>query len=264
LPVIRRAGGIFGDLHHDLMGPPIDFTRFNPQQFPPELITQARAVWSVRVQTEYRSIQVMTQFAQEVLGAGDPLDVYAGAVDAIADEIRHTGLCVQMLEALGGTPMYPDPLTPKEPTEFLSLPMAQRAAATAISMLAISETLSTHLIADLQQRCTEPTVRALLDATLADEDQHEAYGWAYVEASLQRFDGGLDYFKGVVRKTLEPLIAAYQPILDRLSDTEREMNRYPEVTEANLGLFSEQREALVFHQALHEAVLPRLETFGLI
>jgi hypothetical protein len=181
------------------MGPPIDFTRFNPQQFPPELITQARAVWSVRVQTEYRSIQVMTQFAQEVLGAGDPLDVYAGAVDAIADEIRHTGLCVQMLEALGGTPMYPDPLTPKEPTEFLSLPMAQRAAATAISMLA-----------------------------------------------------------------LEPLIAAYQPILDRLSDTEREMNRYPEVTEANLGLFSEQREALVFHQALHEAVLPRLETFGLI
>ena len=264
MPVIRLAGGVFGDLHRQLMGKPIDFSLFNTERFAPHLLQQARSTWNVRVQTEYRSIQVMNRFAQEVLGAGDPLDVYAGAVEAIADEVKHTALCVQMLEALGGTPQYPEPLVAEEPEEFLCLPMAQRATATAISMLAISETISTHLISDLQQRCTEPTVRAVLDATLADEDLHEAYGWAYVEASLQRFEGGQDYFKEVAHQTLKPLIDSYQPILGALSDVERHLDPESETEHANLGLLSERREAMVFQKALDEAVLPRLDHLGLL
>ena len=53
------------------------------------------------MQTEFQSIQIMTRFMWEILGSGDPLDVYAGAADAIMDEIRHTAMCVEMAKALG-------------------------------------------------------------------------------------------------------------------------------------------------------------------
>ncbi|MEZ4463037.1 MAG: hypothetical protein R3F43_00605 [bacterium] len=74
-----------------------------PTDFSKEDRDFAIAVWSDRVQTEYRSVQIMTRFLTEVLGAGDPLDVYAGAVDAIADEVRHTALCAAVVTALGAS-----------------------------------------------------------------------------------------------------------------------------------------------------------------
>ena len=258
MPEVSFAGGVFAPLHAELLSVQIDFNRFNPQQHDPDWLDFAIRSWAVRVQTEFRSIQVMTRFTQELLGAGDPLDVYAGAVDAIADEVRHTTLCVHMLQALGGVPRYPDPIHEPEQPEFLALPMAQRAAATAVSMLAISETLSTGFIEDLQQRCTEPIVRAVLDATLADEDAHEAYGWGYLHAALQRFDGGRDYFREVAAFTLQPHLETYGPVLQNIPENRRHLEAFPEPAAAELGVLSPEREALLFRQTLIDDVLPGL------
>ncbi len=262
---LLRTGGIFKRIHDELAGNTVAFDDFDPAAFDPQLIGYAQQVWAERVRTEFRSIQVLTRFTTEILGAGDPLEVYAGAADAIMDEIRHTALCAGMLQALGAEAQLPNPVEEQENPEFLALPMAQRALGTAISMLAISETLSTGFIDDLRQRCGQPQVHAVLATTLADEDTHHEYGWSYVENSMQRFEPDtLPFWRKVVEVTLEPHLQSAQRALADVPLHRRHLDAWPEPELAELGILSAQREALIFERTYQRAVAPRLQALGLL
>jgi hypothetical protein len=259
MPGLGHTGGVFGAIHAQLVGLTIDWNGLDPSAYPPPLVARARAAWAHRVETEFRSIQIMTRFLGEVLAAGDPLEVYAGAAAAITDEIRHTALCVGMVEALGGVPALPEPLVANEPAEFLAMGMPERALATAVSMLAVAEAVSTTLIADLHDRCRHPTVRAVLAATLADEDTHRDYGWAYVRASLGRFDAaGRELALTAAEVTLEPLVGRARAILGDVPPARRRLDAWPEPELAELGLLGRERESLLFERAVAEIVRPRL------
>jgi len=262
---IIRTGGIFGKLHEQLAGTDIDFEAFDPSQYPAERVAFAAKVWTHRVQTEFQSIQIMTRFMWEVLGSGDPLDVYAGAADAILDEIRHTGMCLEMAKAMGASPEFPEPLVLEENQEFLDLPMAQRALATAISMHAINETISTGFITDLDARCTDPVVKSVLSTTLADEDEHQDFGWFYVEKSLERFgEQSLPFWQQVATVALRPHISSARETLADVPLDRRHLGAWPEQGLADLGLFSPQRQALVFLDTYQKIVGPRLRELGLL
>ena len=261
----KHTGGIFQRIHDQLVDIDIDFDAFDSDAYPASRLEFARNVWAERVHSEFRSIQIMTRFTIEVLGAGDPLEVYAGAADAVMDEIRHTALCVRMLETLGGQPVFPDPIHAQERESFLNRPMAERALGTAISMLAINETLSTGFIRDLHERCTDPVVKAVLDVTLADEDTHFEYGWKYIENSLQRFDeASISIWRDVVSTTLRPHETQAARIRETMRPDELDLAAWPEPELAALGLFSPQRQLLVYQQTLEQDVRPRLAQLGLI
>lgn len=251
-------------MHDALVGVDIDFSELRPDLWSAERVAFAVDVWSERAQTEYRSVQVMTRFLGEVLGAGDPLDVYAGAVDAIADEIRHTALCAAVVEALGGQAPLPDPVAEAENDGFLQLGMAERALGTAVSMLAVSETLSTAFIEDLRSRCEQPVIRAVLDKTLDDEETHHAYGWAYIEASLARFDGSAtDFARMVVDVTLAPHLEQTARTLASIPPEHRHLDAWPEPELVELGISSVERQALVFQHVFSHELEPRLRALGL-
>lgn len=259
----KHAGQPFAAMHHALVDVAIDWSALRPEDLDPALLERARAAWNGRAQSEYQSIQVMTRFMGEVLAAGDPLEVQAGAVMAIEDEVRHTALCVGVVEALGMVATLP-PLDASEAPGFLALPAAQRALATAITMLAINETVSVALIEDLQARATHPVVKAVLDATLADEDAHGDFGWAYVAASLGRFDGdGHDYARACAESAVQALVGPARTTVAGLSPHLRDLGRWPEPELAHLGLRSPEREALVIVAAVEQRVVPRLVQLGL-
>lgn len=259
-----HAGAAFQGLHDALLGINIDFTQLDPSAWPADQVAHARAVWAGRVQTEYRSVQVMTRFLQEVLGAGDPLEVFAGVAAAITDEIRHTALCVQVVEALGGVPPLPDPVVEAETPGFLRLSMPERALGTALSMLVVSETISTAYIEDLRARCHHPVLRAVLDLTLDDEETHHAFGWDYVAASLMRFDrAGLDYARLVVDVTLSPHEERARAVLADMPPERRHLAAWPEPELVALGISSAERQALVFEQVNQRVLLPRLRALNL-
>lgn len=263
--LLRHAGDPFAALHDALVGVAVPWGALDPAALDPQLLARARDAWTWRVETEFRSIQVMTRFLSEVLASGDPLEVYAGAADAVQDEIRHTALCVGMAEALGATPRLPEPVAEDENPDFLSLPMPQRALGTAVAMLAVSETISVALIEDLRARCGHPTVRAVLDATLADEDTHQGYGWAYVGASLERFDqAGRDFAQEVVEATLGPHIAGVDQVLAAVPASARDLGAWPEPELADLGLLGDAREALVKRAVIAEVLVPRLASLGIL
>lgn len=262
---MTRTGGLFEEFYDDVVGVDIDFDRFEPASFDDELVEEARARWHQRAHTEFRSVQVMTRFMTETTGAGDPIDVYAAGVDLIEDEVRHTALCMEMCRALGFDPVFPEPIRPDEPQQFLEAEMGERATHTALSMVAINEAISYGFITDLAARCEEPTVAGVLDATIADEEGHQDLGWVYLEKSFRRFpDGTRSQWRELVRQTLEPHLRQTNRVLEELDGSERHLEAWPDDARIELGLHSTARHALVFRDTYYEVVKPRLEELDLM
>ncbi len=263
--ILKRTGGVFRDLHRELMQVDIDYGQLDVAAFPESLVAEARAVWHQRFSTEFRSIQIMNRFMGEVLAAGDPLEVYAGVVDLIADEVRHMALCADLLQALGGAPALPEPPEIPEKKAFLQASPPERALATAISMLAVNETLSVGFITDLQQRCQQPVVRKVLDATVADEEAHESFGWEYIKRSLQRFPiSSLSVWRQIAHDALAPLRQGLEPVLARIPADRRHLDAWPDEDRVALGLYSPERQALVYQQTLEGKLLPQLRALNLV
>lgn len=262
---ITHEGGVFRSLHESIIGDPVDISDLDITRHSPALIERARRTWESRVLTEFRSIQIMNRFVTEILGAGDPLEVWAPAVDLILDEVRHTALCVSLTRALGGTPRFPDPIELRDPAPYLEAPMAQRAIATAITMLAVNETISASFIEDLRVRCTEPAIRRVLDATASDEEGHQQFGWSYVERSLARFPiSTLGDFQKLVTTTLAPHDDAAGRALADVAASARSLDAHDEPELAALGLFGPARQALVYLRCREEVLTPKLRALGLL
>ena len=262
---LKHAGGIFETLHRELLGEPIDLSDLDLAAHPQERIELARRVWAERVRTEFRSVQIMARFVTEVVGAGDPLEVYAGAIDLVQDEVRHVGLCAQLTEALGAPALLPDPVELRDPEPYLRAPMAERALSTAITMLAINETISVAFVEDLRDRCGDPAVRRVLEATVEDEEGHQDFGWRYVEVSLARFPiATLDDWRHLVRSTLEPHRKESSRILAELAPRDRDLERHLEPELAALGLFSPRRQALVYERCFATHLEPKLRALSLV
>lgn len=265
---VGHAGEPFLAIHRALMGKELQRVPWEAlvrHGLEKERLNAVADAWSFRVQTEFRSIQVMTRFMTEVVAAGDPIEVYAGAAEALVDEIKHTALCVSVVEALGFTPFLPEPLVEKEAPGFLALPMAQRALGTAVSMLAVSETLSVALIEDLRLRCRHPALSMVLALTLADEDTHRDFGWAYIDASLRRFesDEAVEFARTVAEATLEPHVRGAMAVVSAMKAEDRQLDRWAEPELVEWGLLSREREALIQLATIERVIMPRLAALGI-
>jgi len=262
---LRREGGVFRRIHEERIGSSVALDDLHVERYPSELVAQARRVWQQRLVTEHRSIQIMTRFLAEVVGAGDPLDVYAAALDLVEDEIHHTALCAALVEALGARPVLPDAVALRDPEEFTSAPMPQRALTTAIQMLAANETLSVAFIEDLRARCDNPAVERVLGATVADEEGHQAFGWTYVEKSLARFPAStMPSWQRLADQALAPHRDTAERILAEVPPAARRLDAHPEPELAALGLFSPIRQALVFRRCYEDDLRPKLAALGLL
>lgn len=261
---ITIAGGVFQDLHRRLAGPPVDIQGLDIAAIPGDLLGLARATWRQRASSEFRSIQIMIRFLSEIVGAGEPLDVYSGAVDLITDEIRHAELCAAVCKVLGAPAQLPEPVALMDAPGFLSAPMSERALATAITMLGINETISVGYIADLAARCQTPGIREVLTATIGDEQEHEDFGWTYIRRALQRFPAAsLGDWRHLVGATVQPHETSAGGVLAHVPIERRRLDAWPEPELVALGLFSPQRQALVYRRTWEQVLKPRLQQLDL-
>ena len=258
------AGGIFQQMYRNALGQPPNLYELHPEQFGTALLEQARATWCERVVSEFRSIQIMTRFLGELVSSGEPVDVYAGALDLVKDEVRHTELCAAVCERLGATPRLPNPVELRETAAFNASPPRDRALVSAISMLCINETLSVSFIEDLATRCTNPGLRAVLHDIIGDEEEHQEFGWSYVRrALLRQSDERLRALRGLVRVTLAPHEQSAARALSGIPDAQQRLALLPEPDLAALGLFSPVRQALVYRRCVQEVLLPKLAAMDL-
>ena len=217
------------------------------------------------MRSEFRSIQIMSRFVSEVVNAGDPLNVYAWALELVQDEVRHTELCAAVCHYLGQAALLPDPVALLERPEFIALPYPERALASAISMLGTNEVISLGFIEDLAARCTDPAIAGVLRETVADESSHGELGVAYIEKSLARFDGNSwPRWRDLVRKALAPHEAFAERALATLPPEALALELWPEPELAALGLLSPQRQALLYLRTRDRVLGPRLRALDLL
>jgi hypothetical protein len=242
-----------------------DLSTLRAEDHSPAHWEEAKRIWPDRARTEFRSIQIMNRFLGDVLASGDPLDVYAGCHDMVLDEIRHVALTRAVCEKLGAPAVFPSPIPLELSDAFEKAPPQQRALTTAIGMLAINETISVALIADLQARCDYAPIRAVLDATLADEAEHEEFGWEFVRSSLKRFpETARGMWRQVVQQALEQHRKESDAALANVPEEKRSLDAWPDEGRIRLGLFSRERQSLVFEKVYRETLAPKLLGLGLL
>ncbi len=262
---LRYAGGVFKEIQVDLYGADVDYTPLRKEDHPDHLWDFAGKVWQQRLETEYRSVQIMVRLLEDMMGAGDPIDTFAGAADMISDEIHHVGLCAGMVRGLGCSPMLPNPVAMESPEAYLKQPRMQRALSTAVAMLAINETISEGYITDLHARCQHPVVHEVLDRTLGDEETHNAFGWTYIEKSIKRFpDTIIDGLRTLAEQSIRPHKAHAEEVVSKLSFNERSLSAWPDHDYIDLGLFTTERQALIYQQTYEEILAPRLKKLDLL
>lgn len=261
---LTLAGAPFEAWHRSRLGPAVDLGDLGPAVVPAALLLEVRRTWQARVVSEFRSIQIMTRFLTEVTGAGDPLDVYTGAVELVADEIRHAELCATVCRRLEVPALLPDPVALSDGPGFLALPYPERALSTAITMLVVNESLSTAIIRDLLDRCDYTPVRRVLQATVEDEATHGNFGWDYVTASLARFDSqSRSYWRRLTLQAIEPHREFAARALTNVPAERRVWRANDELELARYGLMSPERQALLFERTYAVELRPRLEPLGL-
>jgi len=257
--ILNKAGGVFESFHRRLMNCDIPFDQFTSDALPPEHASLALKVWLQRFQSEFRSILIMNRFVTEIVSAGDPIDVYAAAVEMVGDEIRHAALCMEIVRALGGKPALQSPIPPVLSEKFLQAPMTERALHTALGMLLINETISVGYIEDLARRCTTPIISDVLKATCEDEEEHQDYGATYVKQSLSRFDAqSRSSWQKVVQMALAPHIASADKALAHVLPKDQNLDAFPDQEYISWGLYSGERQALVFRHTFESVLKPKL------
>jgi len=256
------AGGAFGALHRQRVGPLPDLSTLSIAGVDAALLEAARVTWRDRARAEFRSLQILTRFLGEVAGAGDPLDVYAGITALVERAIHQTEVCAAVCDALDAPALLPEPVLLQDSPGFLGAPMAERALATAIT-LQLDETIGGGYLADLTARCRHPAIEAALRALLAREQPE--LGWSYLRQARHRFPpSSSPDWRHLVKINLEPHEAVAARALAQVPANLQNLAAWPEPELAQLGLLSHERQALVFHQTWTGVLKPRLAELELL
>ena len=237
---------------------PIDWAAFDPSGIDPPLLAAAQHTWRDRVGTEYRSMQIVARFLEEVLAGGEDLAVARMIVEMVAEEQTHAEICGEMCRALGATPPSPAEVA-APPADLAAVPIRERILASAISMFLVAEAFSVGYLGDLAERCRDPLVSRVLAVIGGDEDAHQAFGPRYVGELLAR---EAPERRAGWRRFTEKRVAEH---LDRArKNLAAPAAPYDEQTLADLGLHSERRIGEVCLATYEAVIAPRLRELDLV
>jgi hypothetical protein len=157
---------------------PIPFDAFERERYPEPALGLARDFFVGLARGEYGAIAQFSLLSTALTLNGAPLDLILAATHASSDEARHTEYCLKMAEVSG----QPTPIQLARATLDAGLPATLELEDVDLAMLryvAVSETLATALLTACRNQASDPVVRALLTALVADEVHHARLGWYY-------------------------------------------------------------------------------------
>jgi hypothetical protein len=153
----------------------------HPEQLSPQLINDARQVWTSAAFQEHRTGAACASTLRAMIAARVPLDLIAMATRFPLDEMVHVELCARVLAELGGA--APLPHDPEdlfvEPSRELS-PLMQ-AAESVVRVFCVGEAFSVPMIRGAWRGTSHPLIRAVLGRIARDEAAHGQLGWLFLD-----------------------------------------------------------------------------------
>lgn len=227
------------------------------------VLDAAADLWRTRAVQEMHSLALFTELASKLHLFGAPLDWSGAFARMIADEVRHTDLCLKMCDALGR------PAAPDIEPDALHLLHARAPRAhvrqTIVSAFCIGETISGRMFKRAHKAADVPLARDVVQAILIDETFHGELGWE-LGALLMRPDGpSFDEERAQLASQLPRLFRHYATLCCASpgpGDRERSL-REPEVDDGpNFGTLSRAGYARAFYEGMEEDVVPGLVAIG--
>lgn len=261
---LRRLSG--GDLtltaEHDAIAAPrkgdVDWTAFQASVYTAEQLDAAAVAWRERALQEFHSLALFTQLASQIHLLGAPLDWSGAFARMIADEVRHTDLCLKLCERLE-RPLAP--VIQEGELHILSAaPLREQARDLVIAAFCVGETISGRMFRRALKAATVPLARQVVAAIVVDEAFHEELGWE-LGALLMRGITGDE--RAALASRLPGLFAHYM----RLCGAERGpswASAEPERDPApNFGTLTAAGYARAFFDGMAADVVPGLVAIGL-
>lgn len=178
--LVRATGGELAltDEHEALVLPrkgTIDWASFDPKDFTPAQLDAAADAWRVRALQEFHSLALFTQLSSQLHLLGAPLDWSGAFARMIADEVRHTDVCLKMCAALGRE------ASPSIVEADLHLgsdrSLREQVRDVVLAAFCIGETISGRMFKNALRAATVPLARDVVAAILVDETFHGELGW---------------------------------------------------------------------------------------
>lgn len=196
-------------------------------------------VWRQRAASELSAGMAFASIAQRLIGLGQPAEVQYLAARAVADEVRHCAIALQIARAYGSTAKWPTiaPPASDDATDRLI-----------VATCCVNETLGGAFLQESLDRAEGPTMQMALRALLKDEVDHGRIGWAFVTGLNARQKAGLSTH-------LAALLHACVRVWTRRSST------LPKGLAAH-GVLGDEEVRRTLTRALKEVVIPGFEHCG--
>ncbi|HTJ40694.1 MAG TPA: hypothetical protein VL463_01320 [Kofleriaceae bacterium] len=209
-------------------------------------LAAARTTWTEGAFSEYASAAAFAALAGALLEAGAPIDLTAMAGDFVVDEITHVELNARLAATIGGAAPHLVDLDKLAPPRT-DHPAIARAAALAIKICVVGESLSVPVLATAARVATQPLARAVLARIAHDEGPHARLGAHVLAWAGDRLDPFRDPLRDIARRAL----AAYAPLWRRRPPP-------PNPSTRALGILDGADHARVLRRAVRARVVPAL------
>lgn len=225
----------------------------------PQAIEMARDNWLHRMVHEHRSAVTFSGALPHLMAGEAPLDVKTVILRCAMDELRHAGLCGQVVEFLGGEASSPADLEVEVPPTHTDC--SHRVGALRNVLFAsLSETVSVGLLTVERELTQEPFISRVLKQLAGDEILHARLGWLYLATTHPQLDEQEHedlraYIPVALKHLLHEMLHA-MPVEGQLDDDI--------LTDAQaLGMsYSPQAREILF-QTMEEVIVPQLDQFNL-
>jgi len=263
---LRRVSG--GSLaltrEHDQIAAPrhgsISWTDFDARAYDPGVLASAAELWATRAEQELHSLALFTDLASQLQRLGAPLDWSGACARMIADEVRHTDLCLRMCEAVG------QPRAPRIEDRRLQLlgPSASRSAVRQLIVAAfcIGETISGRMFRRALKVTDVPLARQVMAAIVSDETFHAELGWELCALSMREDGVDFEHERAELEAALPHLFRHYAGLCGATSLPEPGSDR-EDAPRPNFGTLSAAGYARAFFDGMREDVIPGLVSIGL-
>lgn len=239
----------------------IHWASFDPAAYEPAALDAAAELWSTRAVQEMHSLALFTELTGQLHLLGAPLDWSGAFARMIADEVRHTDLCLGMCEALG-RPASPE-IDPAELHLLAAASPRSHVRQTIVAAFCIGETISGRMFRRALRATDVPLAREVVAAIVVDETFHGELGWE-LGALLMRRDGEAFDAERLELANRLPFLFRHFAGLCRVTGPPERARSEPHVDEGpNFGTLSDAGYACAFFDGMEEDVVPGLVAIGL-
>lgn len=250
---------------HDAIARPrkgeVHWDSFDRTAYTSEELDRAAELWAGRAVQEMHSLALFTELLSQIHLLGAPLDWSGAFARMIADEVRHTDLCLRMCETLGR------PVTPDIDASRLHLleGRTERASIrhTVVAAFCIGETISGRMFRRAHRAANVPLARDVVQAIVIDETFHGELGWELGALLMRGNDAEVANERAALATELPALFRHFA----RLGCATRGPHwarSEPEVDQGtNFGTLTTAGYARAFFDGMEEDVVPGLDAIGL-